>query len=123
MKDGVQRRMLQGDWNALVRWRAQRCAAWGFRRHARGRLVARQVQGDALAEWIWIAGTLPNAIALAISSAGAAIRRQSGIDALALLSILVALIFGEFLVAAVVSLMLATGRALEDYAQSRAGGR
>ncbi|QYY32803.1 MULTISPECIES: heavy metal translocating P-type ATPase [Cupriavidus] len=85
-----------------------------------GGLVARQLQGETAAEWIWIAGTLPNAMALAISSARAAIRRQSGIDALALLSIVVALIFGEFLVAAVVSLMLATGRALEDYAQSRA---
>uniref|UniRef100_UPI003F49999A heavy metal translocating P-type ATPase n=1 Tax=Cupriavidus yeoncheonensis TaxID=1462994 RepID=UPI003F49999A len=85
-----------------------------------GGLVARQAQVETLAQWLWIAGTLPNAIALAISSAAAAIRRQSGIDALALLSIVVALFFGEFLVAAVVSLMLATGRALEDYAQSRA---
>ncbi|WP_061958562.1 heavy metal translocating P-type ATPase [Cupriavidus pauculus] len=83
-------------------------------------LTSNGMHEPVLARWCWLAGTLPVAAALAVTSVGAAIRRQAGIDVLALLSIVVALFFGEHLVAAIVALMVATGRSLEDYAQTRA---
>lgn len=83
-------------------------------------LMAREMQDEALAQALWLAGALPNAIALTFSSLAALFRRQSGIDVLALVSIVIALILSEVLVAAVIAVMLATGRALEDYAKWRA---
>jgi heavy metal translocating P-type ATPase len=48
------------------------------------------------------------------------IRRSATVDVIALLAIAGALALGEHLAAAVIGLMLATGRALEDYAANRA---
>ena len=45
---------------------------------------------------------------------------SAGLDFIAVLALLGALIMGEFLAGAVIALMLASGRALEDYAQARA---
>jgi heavy metal translocating P-type ATPase len=47
-------------------------------------------------------------------------RRDVGVDAIALVAIVSALVFGEFLAAAVVALMLAGGNALEEFAAGRA---
>jgi len=47
-------------------------------------------------------------------------RRQPGVDVIAVLAIAAALVLGEFLTAAVIGLMLATGQALEDFAAGRA---
>ncbi len=47
-------------------------------------------------------------------------RRQPGIDIIALLAVAAALALGEFLTAAIIGLMLATGRFLEEYAAGRA---
>jgi heavy metal translocating P-type ATPase len=47
-------------------------------------------------------------------------RRQPGVDVIALLAVVAALALGEFLTAAIVGLMLATGQFLEDYAAGRA---
>jgi len=50
-----------------------------------------------------------------------ALRKGSpGVDLIALLAILAALLLQEFLAGAVIGLMLATGQALEDYAENRA---
>lgn len=59
-------------------------------------------------------------VPLAWSTARAAIRRSAGVDVIALLAIVGALALGEYLAGAVIGLMLATGRALEEYAGNRA---
>ncbi len=50
----------------------------------------------------------------------AILRRSSGIDVIAVLAIAGALLLEEFLAGAVIGLMLATGQALEEYAENRA---
>lgn len=47
-------------------------------------------------------------------------RRRPGVDVIALLAVVAALALGEFLTAAIVGLMLATGQFLEEYAAGRA---
>lgn len=47
-------------------------------------------------------------------------QRQPGVDVIALLAVTAALILGELLTAAIIGLMLATGRFLEEYAAGRA---
>ena len=72
------------------------------------------------AQWAWIAAAgLAFAITLA-DSVAALLQRRIGVDLLALLAIGGAVALGENLTAAVIALMLASGRALEDYAQRRA---
>ncbi|XHO04742.1 Potassium-transporting ATPase ATP-binding subunit [Ralstonia syzygii] len=82
-------------------------------------LLARYLNADALARDLWLVGVVPNWLALVVMIARSVMRRQTGVDVLALLSISFALASGEVLVAAVIALMLASGRALEDFAQSR----
>nr|WP_244145302.1 heavy metal translocating P-type ATPase [Paraburkholderia mimosarum] len=65
-------------------------------------------------------GPLPVLAALVVSIAGALRRREAGVDILAALAIVFALVLDERLTAAVIALMLASGRALEDYARARA---
>jgi len=75
-------------------------------------------------EWAgkaWIAGSLPALAGLLASIVHAIRRREVGVDILALFSIGGSLLLGEYLTGAVVAVMLASGRALEDYAQQRAG--
>ncbi|HXV70177.1 MAG TPA: heavy metal translocating P-type ATPase, partial [Acidimicrobiia bacterium] len=47
-------------------------------------------------------------------------RRQPGVDVIALLAVVAALALGEWLTAAIIGVMLATGQFLEDYAAGRA---
>jgi heavy metal translocating P-type ATPase len=47
-------------------------------------------------------------------------RRQPGVDIIALIAVIAALTLGEFLTAAIIGVMLATGRFLEEYAGGRA---
>lgn len=74
----------------------------------------------AAARLSWIAGALPVLASLGVSTAGALRRREGGVDILAVLAIAFALLLGEWLTAAVIALMLASGRALEAYADNRA---
>ncbi|QYY33682.1 heavy metal translocating P-type ATPase (plasmid) [Cupriavidus pinatubonensis] len=69
---------------------------------------------------IWLLGVVPILVALSAAIVRAALRRQQGVDILAFLSIGFSLGMGEFLVAAVIALMLASGRALESFAEARA---
>lgn len=75
---------------------------------------------SAVAHALWLAGALPVLIALTMSILKALLRREAGVDILALLAIVFALALGEYLTGAVISLMVASGRALESYAQQRA---
>ncbi|MGO4813433.1 heavy metal translocating P-type ATPase [Cupriavidus sp. 2MCAB6] len=74
----------------------------------------------AHARAVWLTGVVPVLISLAASTILAAWRRQAGVDILALLAIGFAWWLGEHFAAAVISLMLASGRALESYAETRA---
>lgn len=73
-----------------------------------------------IAHALWTAGAVPILLALSVSIVQALRRHEAGVDVLALLAIGFALALGEDLTAAVISLMLASGRALEKYAQERA---
>ncbi|WP_322072681.1 heavy metal translocating P-type ATPase [Burkholderia cepacia] len=74
----------------------------------------------SLARFAWLLGTLPVLLALTVSLVKAVMRRQAGIDVLAWLAIALAVVLDETLAAAVIALMLASGRTLERYAQDRA---
>ncbi|MGP8473279.1 heavy metal translocating P-type ATPase [Burkholderia sp. PR2] len=74
----------------------------------------------SLARVVWLLGTVPVLLALTVSLAKAVAKRQAGIDVLAWLAIGLAIALDETLTAAVIALMLASGRTLERYAQDRA---
>ena len=85
-----------------------------------GGLVFAAFGKSAIAQAWWTAGAVPVLLALSVYIIRALRRHEAGIDVLALLAIGFALGLGENLTAAVISLMLASGRALESYAQERA---
>jgi heavy metal translocating P-type ATPase len=72
--------------------------------------------GDAL----WAGSTLCLLVPLTVSVARTLLRRDVGVDAIALLAMAGALALGEYLAGAVIALMLAGGNALEGIAQRRA---
>jgi heavy metal translocating P-type ATPase len=75
---------------------------------------------DDLAAAMWAAPSVVVAIWLAASIAADLIAGEAGVDVIAVLAIVGALAFNEPLTAAVIALMLATGDALERYAEGRA---
>jgi heavy metal translocating P-type ATPase len=75
---------------------------------------------SAAASVVWAAGAVAALLPLMTDVARGLRNRQPGVDVVALLAIAAALVLGEFLAAAMIGLMLATGRALEEYAGSRA---
>ncbi|MEP2924323.1 MAG: heavy metal translocating P-type ATPase, partial [Bauldia litoralis] len=75
------------------------------------------LSGDsALATIIWGAATLPVAAALAVEIVVSLRRAEVGLDVVALLAMVSALILGETLAGCVVALMYAGGQFLESYA-------
>jgi cation transport ATPase len=72
------------------------------------------------AAWIWIFGSAPVLVAVLVGIGRAVLRREAGLDLIALLSIAGALALGEYLTGVVIGLMLASGRGLEDFAEARA---
>jgi heavy metal translocating P-type ATPase len=66
------------------------------------------------------ATTLVGLVPLTIHTVSKLRRREAGVDLIALLALVGALAFGQFLAGAVIALMLTSGRALEDYADRRA---
>jgi heavy metal translocating P-type ATPase len=72
------------------------------------------------ADWVWAAATAA-ALLPALRWMGRSLRRRRiGVDVIAVLALIGALVAGEYLAGAVVALMLATGQTLETYAQHRA---
>ena len=69
---------------------------------------------------IWTAATLPVVVALTISILRDFWIGRFGVDAIALLVMSAALVFGEALAAVVVAIMYAGGTVLEDFARGRA---
>ncbi|MET0845636.1 MAG: heavy metal translocating P-type ATPase [Pseudomonas sp.] len=82
--------------------------------------LAHVAQKPEWASVAWVAGSLLMAAVLLVEIAGRLARRETGVDLIALLSITAALFFEQTLVAAVVALMLATGRTLEFFTKQRA---
>ena len=72
------------------------------------------------ADAVWAAVTAIVLVPLALDVGRSVLRRDPGVDAIALLAMAAALAMGEYLAGAVVSLMLSGGNALEDYAAGRA---
>jgi heavy metal translocating P-type ATPase len=73
-----------------------------------------------LADGLWAATTALLLVPLTVSVAQSLLRRDVGVDAIALVSMAGALALGEYLAGAVVALMLAGGNALEERADRRA---
>ncbi|SMH46113.1 heavy metal translocating P-type ATPase [Azospirillum agricola] len=75
---------------------------------------------NALTLWAWSAGTIPVLLALTIHILQSMLRREAGLDILAVLAMAGALVLGEHLASIVIALMVASGQALEAYAGNRA---
>ncbi|HEY8490467.1 MAG TPA: heavy metal translocating P-type ATPase [Dehalococcoidia bacterium] len=78
------------------------------------------LRAPTAASWAW---GLTAALALAplgLAVARALLQRRTGVDVIAALALLGALILGEYLAGAVIAVMFATGQALEGYADRRA---
>jgi cation transport ATPase len=83
--------------------------------------IAAQLSGrPKWAGWIWVFGSAPVLLAVLVGIGRAVLRREAGLDLIALLSIAGAMALGEYLTGAVIALMLASGRSLEDFAEARA---
>ena len=72
------------------------------------------------ADVAWGLSALAAVIPLAVGMVRDLLRRSAGVDFIAVIAIVGALALGEYLAAAVIGLMLATGLALEEYAANRA---
>jgi heavy metal translocating P-type ATPase len=83
-------------------------------------LVLRWLDRGEMASLVWSASALLLTVLLVVEIAVRLRRREAGVDLIALLAIVGAVLLGQALVAAVIALMLAGGRALEDYTARRA---
>jgi hypothetical protein len=72
------------------------------------------------ASWIWAAATFPVLLILLTEIVVSLRRGDLGLDVIAALSMLSALLFGEHLAAVIVALMYAGGQYLESFAERRA---
>ncbi len=75
---------------------------------------------NTVADWAFALTALVSLVPIAFTTVRAALKRSATVDVIALLAILGALALGEYLAGAVIGLMLATGRALDEYASNRA---
>ena len=85
-----------------------------------GGVVLWAVGYSAAADGVWAATSLLALVPVVVSMVRDLIRRSGGIDVIAVMAIIGAVVLGEYLAGAVIGLMLATGRALEEYAANRA---
>ncbi|MBV8467203.1 MAG: heavy metal translocating P-type ATPase [Burkholderiales bacterium] len=69
---------------------------------------------------LWVLGVLPVLGAVLYDIAHSLVRREAGIDILAAVAIIGAILLGEYLTASVIAVMFVSGQALESYAQARA---
>jgi heavy metal translocating P-type ATPase len=107
-------------------------SAEGFRAHNRRLIAAVALAGvlagiallvvghPTAADWLWATTTALLLVPLAISVFRSLVRRDVGVDAVALVAMAGALALDEYLAGAVIALMLAGGNALEEAANRRA---
>ncbi|HYF10969.1 MAG TPA: heavy metal translocating P-type ATPase [Actinomycetota bacterium] len=74
----------------------------------------------ATADLVWGITTAIGLLPIAWEVTTGILRREPGVDLIAVLAMVGALAFGEYLAGAVIAFMLATGRSLEDFADRRA---
>ena len=74
----------------------------------------------AAADSVWAVTSLSALVPVLVSMVRDLIRRSGGVDIIAVMAVIAAVALGEYLAGAVIGLMLATGRTLEDYAANRA---
>ena len=79
-------------------------------------IAGRHGLGDAF----WAGSAAFALIAVTVELVGKLLRRSASVDLIAVLAIIGALILGEYLAGAVIGLMIATGRTLEERAANRA---
>jgi heavy metal translocating P-type ATPase len=72
------------------------------------------------ANLVWGVTTAIGLVPIAWEVLSGIVHRQAGVDLIAVLAMVGALVLGEYLAGAVIAFMLATGRALEDFAEVRA---
>lgn len=84
-----------------------------------GGIVAWAVGFRTAGDAIWAATALLALVPVLITIIRDLIRRKGGVDVIAVMAIVGAVVLGEYLAGAVIGLMLATGRALEEYAANR----
>ena len=82
--------------------------------------VARIEGRNDLADWCWVAGTVPVIIALSISIVRDLLAGRMGVDSVALFSMSGAVVLGQALAGIVVAIMYAGGNVLEDIAVAHA---
>ena len=87
---------------------------------AAGGVLALVFDEDRAAGFVWAATTVVGVVPIARDVVGGLIRREPGVDLIALIAMVTALALEEYLAGAVIALMLATGHALEAYADRRA---
>src|SRR5262249_47349284 len=90
---------------------------------AAGLVIGLAAQSSGWGHWaspIWAAATIPVLLALVAEIVISLRRGDVGLDIVAALSMLAALVFAEYLAALVVALMYAGGEILEDFAARRA---
>ena len=88
-----------------------------------GLVIGLAAQFSGWAHWpgpIWAIATIPVLLALVMEIVISLRRGDVGLDIVAALSMLAALVFAEYLAAVVVALMYAGGQYLEDFAERRA---
>jgi heavy metal translocating P-type ATPase len=83
-------------------------------------LAAWLAGAPGLANLVWAAGVAVVLAPLAIAVVRALVRRETGVDLIALLAMVGALVLGEYLAGAVIALMLTGGQELERRAGARA---
>jgi len=83
-------------------------------------LTTRLIGERQWADWIWLVGSAPVLLVVLVDIGRGALRREAGLDLIALLSMTGAMALGEYLTGAVIGLMLASGRSLENFAEARA---
>ncbi|MCW2621298.1 MAG: ATPase, partial [Frankiales bacterium] len=82
--------------------------------------VAWLAGNSTLADASWIAGTAAGLLPAAVWVVIDLVHRRAGVDLIALLALVGTLLVGEFVAGALISVMLATGRALDAAAERRA---
>jgi heavy metal translocating P-type ATPase len=78
------------------------------------------LDAPAMGRWIWAGATAIVLVPTLISSVRDLLRRETGVDVIAVLAMAGALLLGEFLAGAIIALMLTGGSALERFAVARA---
>jgi heavy metal translocating P-type ATPase len=73
-----------------------------------------------LAQWLWIAGTVPVILGLLVAIVREFMAGRLGVDAVALVSMSAAVMLGQALAGIVIAVMYAGGNVLEDFAVARA---